>query len=124
MVWEVLVINMTRIGYYTFTIFLMIIKMLISEFNYRAVRTDDVKKGMIPSALTTILFAQSRIKGLPQMSYEDMRSRITQEEAEAIKKWGRSKNGLDEIQIVKKVPFAIFISFGVLGHVVLWGILH
>ena len=62
---------------------------------------------------TIVCFIPSTIKGLPkEKTTEDIRSRITADEAESIKRWETSKYGQSEIIIVRKIPFAIFISIG------------
>ena len=98
----------------------MIIRVLLSEYNYKTIPTSEVKKGMILSSLTTIFMAKSNSNGLPGISYEDMRSRLTQDEAEAVVKWGTTKKGLAEVQIVRKVPYAIFILGGLIAYSIIW----
>ncbi|WP_242826906.1 hypothetical protein [Butyrivibrio sp. MC2013] len=100
----------------------MIIKIIISEYNYTTIPTSEVKKGMIISSFSSIVMSNSKIKGLPQISHEDMRSRLTQEEADAIIQWGKTKGSLKTIQIVRKMPFAIFIFLGLLIYSTIWGI--
>ena len=57
-------------------------------------------------------FTRSRVKGLPEETSEDMKSGITEEQAEAIRRWKDSKYGKETIIIVRKIPFAIFIFLG------------
>ena len=87
---------------------------ITERYCYRKIPTKDIKPGMILSQNTILLFSASRIKGLPDYSTEDMRSRLTEEETENIKRWENSMYGRPEIEIVRKIPFAIFISIGVL----------
>ena len=47
------------------------------------------------------------------------------EEVDSIKRWARTKNGKDELIIVKKIPFAFFINIGyaifmIIGGYKLW----
>ena len=44
---------------------------------------------------------------------------ITEEQAESIRRWETSKYGQKEITIVRKIPFAIFISFGTIVYVIM-----
>ena len=75
--------------------------------------TSKVEKGMVLAYSTIVYFIPSTIKGLPkEKTTEDIRSRITADEAESIKRWETSKYGQPEIVIVRKIPFAIFISIG------------
>lgn len=94
-------------------IFIVIIFRIVAEkHNYKTIRTEDTKKGMVLSFSTILYFQASRIKGLPMTTTEDIRSRISEEESNSIKRWGRSVHGRDTITIVKKIPFAVFISVG------------
>ncbi|MCD8216029.1 MAG: hypothetical protein LUC97_10385 [Clostridiales bacterium] len=62
---------------------------------------------------TIVSFLPSSVKELLKTKgTEDIRSKITEEEAESIKRWENSKYGQHEIIIVRKIPFAIFISIG------------
>lgn len=115
-------LSLSRLKYYLLVVVIMLIRLMISEYNYTTIPTSEVKKGMILSSFTTIFMSKSRVKGLPDISKEDMRSRLTAEEAEAVVHWGKSKNGLKEVQIVRKVPYAIFIFSGLLIYFVIWGI--
>ncbi|WP_165444084.1 prepilin peptidase [Lachnoclostridium sp. Marseille-P6806] len=101
-----------RAIYYCIVAIFLLLEILMGEFNYEMIPTDSVKKGMILSRFTTITFTVSRIKGLPAVSTEDLRSRLTEEEAKAVLKWGKSKMGAERVQVVRKVPFAIFITLG------------
>ena len=96
-------------------VFVVMFFRLISEkYNYQEIPIDELKPRMIPSALTVIGFRSSRIRGLPVSVTEDLRARLTEEEVEAIKRWKNSKQGKESIVIVRKIPFAIFISIGTL----------
>lgn len=95
------------------------LRLIASRYNYQEIKTTDVKPGMVLSYGTILLFAQSRIKGIPQTTSEDMGSRISKEEAESILRWSQSKYGQDTIVIVRKFPFAVFIAAGYLVYVIL-----
>lgn len=90
----------------------LFLRYLLSGYNYKQIPTETVEKGMVLSVPTVMMFAASRVKGLPQMSYEDMRSRLSEEEADAVRRWKDSKYGKETVTIVKKIPFAIFIVLG------------
>ena len=112
-----------RIKYYLLMIVIMIVRSVISEYNYETIPTKDVKKGMILSTFTTMMMVNSKVKGLPEISKEDMRNRLTEEEAQAVIRWGKSKKGMENVQIVRKTPFAIFICLGLIGYTIFWGIM-
>ena len=102
---------------YVLVALVLILRIFSEKYNYMTVPTNSVKKGMVLSYSTVMCFAPSRIKGLPVTTTEDIRSRISEEEAESIKRWQNSKYGQDEIIIVRKIPFAIFISLGAIVYI-------
>ena len=97
---------------YLYLMVILFLRLISEDYNYQIIPTQEVKKGMIISFKTITQFLPSRVKGLPQVTTEDMRTRITEEEAESIKRWENSKYGSSEITIVRKIPFAIFLSLG------------
>lgn len=117
-------LNISRLRYYLLIIVIMLIRVMISEYNYKTIPTSEVRKGMILSGFTTIFMSKSKIQNLPGISHEDMRSRLTNEEAEAVVKWGNSKGGLKEVQIVRKIPYAIFIFIGLIIYSIIWEIFN
>lgn len=104
--------------YYLAIIAFILFRIVINEFNYEFVKTQEVQRGMILSAVSSLCIAASGIKDSPAVSTEDMRSRLTQKQVEAIRAWGGSCKGKEYVQIVRKIPFAIFLSLGVLGYIV------
>ena len=94
------------------TLVVICLRTLAEQFNYQEINTVDTKKGMILSYATVLGFANSRVKGLPKVTTEDISSRITQDEADSFVRWASSKNGKDKITILRKIPFAAFISIG------------
>lgn len=108
---------------YSLVVLFIILRMFIDEYNYETIPTSQVEKGMILSLATTIQFVNSRVQNLPQQSTEDLRSRLTLEEAEAVRRWEKSKYGTSTVQIVRKLPFAIFISIGSILFLILGAII-
>lgn len=101
----------------------VLIQITISNLNYRTIPTREVCKGMILSAATTSLFAFSRVKGLPALSAEDLRSRLTEEEAASVRRWEDSAHGQAQVVIVRKIPFAIFVAVGFILYFLIWSVL-
>lgn len=91
-----------------------------AKYNYQEIATEDVKEGMILSRMTVASFQISRVKNLPLMTDETTKSRITKEEALAIKRWKNSKYGKDKIVIISILPFAIFELLGVVAYMMLF----
>ncbi len=92
----------------------MLLRMLSEKYNYQKMDVDELKPRMIPSAHSVMLFQRSRVKGLPTCMTEDLRARLDETQLEAIRRWKNTKNGKDFIVIVRKIPFAIYISIGTL----------
>ncbi len=105
---------------YLFLVTVILLKIILSEQSYQTIPTGQVRSGMILSTAASLQFLSSRVKGLPHISTEDLRCRLTKEEAESIKRWEHSVAGKPQITIVRKVPFAIFISLGFLAYFTLW----
>ena len=93
------------------------IRVFVDKFNYQEIEFADLKKGMILSMATTIQFSSSRIKNLPQISTENLKSRLTATEVEAVKKWCEKKQ-VNRLTVVRKIPFAVFLSLGSLIYVI------
>lgn len=110
----------TNIFQYLFVLGVVLLRIILSEQNYQTIPTEQVCRGMILSTATSVQFMASRVKGLPAISTEDLRSRLTEEEAESIKRWEHSATGRPQITIVRKIPFAIFISLGFLIYYIVW----
>ncbi len=91
---------------------IMGVRLIAEKYNYKVIPTCDVRKGHILSATTVLSFKPSRVQGLPTGITEDLRSRITEDEADSIHRWENSALGKPHVIIVRKIPFAIFISIG------------
>lgn len=109
------------VKYYALLFAFMVMRSMALQYNYQQILTCNVKRGMIISRYDTMIMSQSRVKGLPGISDETLASRISDTEAESIKRWEHSKTGRSSITIVRKVPFAIFISLGVFVYLIMEG---
>ena len=116
---EMIIQPSTDISAWIMVFVIVFVRMIAEKYNYQTINTKDVKAGQILSAATVLAFKTSRVKGLPEGITEDLRSRISEEEAENIKRWEKSKFGKSQIVIVRKIPFAVFIAIGTLAFVVL-----
>lgn len=91
---------------------LMFIRMIAERYNYQEIPTCSVKKGHILSASTILQFKASRVAGLPIGMTEDLRSRLSEDEANSVRRWETSRFGKPTVVIVRKIPFAVFIGIG------------
>lgn len=101
---------------YLLVFLFMILKSFMSLYNYKVIPVEETSAGMVLSRTDTLFMQQSRVKGLPDISDETLRSRITADEAESIKRWGKSKYGKPQVTIVRKIPFAAFLSVGTIVY--------
>ena len=87
------------------------------KYNYKEIETDKVQVGMILSLESSMLFRNSKIKNLPELSTEQTDSRLKVEEVDAIKRWSKTKRGINHLIIVKYIPFAPFMLLGYLEFI-------
>ena len=111
-----------NLGDYLFVFALVLCQMTIKTSIYEDIEIADLKKGMILTTFSSMLMQKSITKGLPAVSHEDLRSRLTEQEIESIKLWAKATK-IRSLTIVKKIPFAIFISIGLFFYCIMWGIL-
>ncbi len=105
-------INQTNWKIYIVVLILMLLRLIADKYNYRNIKVADLRPGMILSISSVLFFSKSRVSGLPSFSSEDLKSRLTKEEIDSITRWSKTQNGSDSVVIVRKIPFAIFISLG------------
>jgi hypothetical protein len=106
----------SQLEIYLLALGIILLRMIAEKYNYQVIPLTNLKKGMVLAWSSIAFFMPSRVKGLPESTTEDIRSRLTQEEVESIKRWADSKYGKDEIVIVAKIPFAIFITLGTIVY--------
>lgn len=97
---------------YLLILLFMIFRSFMSLYNYKTINTSDVVSGMVLSKVDTVLMNKSKVKGLPCISDESLKSRLTEDEASSVRRWEKSKYGKPQVSIVRKIPFATFISIG------------
>lgn len=95
-----------------FVLLFWALQSFLSAYNYRSIATSAVENGMILSLETSLLMQCSKVKGLPGISTEDLRSKLSEEDAESIRRWEKSKYGQREIVIVRTLPFGALIAAG------------
>lgn len=91
---------------------ILIFKLYIDRFNYKTVSVEKLREGMVLDTPSSALFQKSSIEGLPSISTEDLRSKLSIEEISAIRQWSKTGNGKSELVIVKKLPFGLFLAIG------------
>lgn len=108
---------------YILVIILLLCQMTIRTSLYEEIQISELKKGMILSTFSSMLMQGSRVRGLPGISSEDLRSRITADEIDSIKRWAESKK-IISLTIVRKIPFAVFIFLGFVSYFIIWSVVQ
>lgn len=97
---------------YLVVVMLLFFRMISDKYNYKTIPVSELRPGMILARGSVLGFVQSKVQGLPSFSTEDLRSRLNQSEVDSINRWAVSKYGQESITIIRKIPFALFISIG------------
>jgi hypothetical protein len=103
---------------------LLACQMIMNLGIYEKVDASKIKAGMILSAASSLEMQFSAVTGLPGVSGETLKDRLTDEQAESVQRWAAGKNGKQEISIVRKIPFAVFIFSGFITYMILWGLTY
>ena len=110
-------------GTYVYAAVIILCQMTITASLYKQIPTETVKKGMILSTSSTVQMQPSRVRGLPGVSREDLRDRLTDEQAASVRRWGKTEKGSPVVTIMRKVPFAIFLVLGYAVYFLMWSFL-
>lgn len=113
----------TNLENYVLVVILLLCQMTIRTDLYEEVPIDGLRKGMILSMYSSLLMQNSRVRGLPVISTEDLKSRLTEEEVSSIKRWAEGKE-INSVTVVKKIPFAVFIFAGFLSYFILYEVIQ
>ncbi|SCH58028.1 Flp pilus assembly protein%2C protease CpaA [uncultured Roseburia sp.] len=108
---------------YILVMILLLCQMMIRTSLYDEVQITDLKKGMILSSVSSMIMQNSRVRGLPPVSSEDLKSRLTEEQIASIGRWAGSRN-IVSVTVVRKIPFAIFIFGGFLSYFIIWRVVR
>lgn len=109
---------------YIYAAVIILCQMTITASLYKQIPTDKVEKGMILSTASTVQMQSSRVRGLPGISHEDLRDRLSDEQAASVQRWGKTSKGSPVVTIMRKVPFAVFLVLGYLIYYLMWSFLR
>lgn len=112
-----------RPGTYIVIAVIILCQMTITTSLYKQIPTEEVEKGMILSTASTFQMQVSRVRGLPGISHEDLRDRLTEEQASSVRRWGKTEKGNNVVTIMRRVPFAFFLALGYIVYFLMWSIL-
>ena len=108
---------------YILVIILLLCQMPIKSNLYETIQINNLQKGMILSLGSSLLMQGSRVRGLPDISSEDLRSRLTENEVDSIARWAAGRK-IESIDIVRKIPFALFIFLGFVTYFGIWSVVR
>lgn len=120
-IWQKILPFSTNLEGYVFAFTLMICQMIGKTNLYYEVPVYEIKPGMILSTMSSAIMQGSRVRGLPGLSHEDLRDRLTQEQVDSINRWAKSRQ-IDTLAMVRKIPFAIFITLGFICYFLIWSV--
>ena len=112
-----------ELGNYILIILILFCQITVKTSIYETVLIAQLEAGMILSTASSMLMQNSRVRGLPQISSEDLRNRLTMEEVESVKRWAKSRK-VNHVVVVKKIPFAFFLLMGFASYFVVWRVLR
>lgn len=87
-----------------------ILKNFADSYNYEYIDINKVRAGMILSTASSMILANDKLSQFKKVSDETLKSRLTEEDVEQIHDFLAKRNYLKQVSIVKKIPFALFIS--------------
>ena len=101
---------------YLLALLFILLRVFIDRFNYTSVLASDLKPGMILSNSSALRLSQINNSAVSFTTTEDVRSKLAWKDIEAIQIMG---DGIGRIEIVRRIPFAVFLSIGAIMCLVL-----
>lgn len=81
-----------------------------NEYNYEEITIEQLKPGMILSTSSSYIFFNDTLSKYKKISDETLCSRLNEEDIEKINDLKNKRDYIYKITIMKKIPFALFIS--------------
>ena len=98
---------------YLVVVVFLILKLFVEQYNYEEIDIAQLKAGDILSTNDSLRVAA--LNDVPlDISDESLKSRLSEEKVTEIINSKYIMNRINRVSIVKKIPFAIFISIGFL----------
>ena len=91
-------------------IFSSLLKHFNNDYNYEEIVIEQLKPGMILSTTSSYIFFNDKLSKYKKISDETLRSRLTEKDIDQIKEVSLKRDYIKNITIMKKIPFALFIS--------------
>lgn len=87
-----------------------LLKHFNNDYNYEEIVIEQLKPGMILSTTSSYIFFNDKLSKYKKISDETLRSRLTEKDIDQIKEVSLKRDYIKTITIMKKIPFALFIS--------------
>ena len=87
-----------------------LLKHFNNDYNYEEIIIEQLKPGMILSTTSSYIFFNDKLSKYKKISDETLRSRLTEKDIDQIKEVSLKRDYIKTITIMKKIPFALFIS--------------
>lgn len=111
----------THIESYCLSFVLLFFQLVIRTDLYYETPISQLNPGMILSMMSSMMMQGSRVVGLPGISREDLRDRLTQDQVDSIGRWAKARN-IESLVVVRKIPFGVFLAMGFVCYFVLWSV--
>ena len=101
---------------YLLALLFVLLRVFIDHYNYSTIPVSELKTGMVLSAISALHLSNTNNNAITFMTTEDNRSKLDNTEVVAIKEVLEAD---DKIEIVRRIPFAVFLSLGTIGCVII-----
>lgn len=106
--------NLKQLLIWMTIIFSSLLKHFNNDYNYEEIVIEQLKPGMILSTTSSYIFFNDKLSKYKRISDETLRSRLTESDITQIKEVSSKRDYIKTITIMKKIPFALFISLSVI----------
>lgn len=96
---------------------LVLLKVLVSTQTYKQTMSNEIKDGMILSTASSVILIGVGVLPINELSHENLKNKLKKEYVQSINVIQPSI----QLDVVKKIPFAVFISIGFIAFFLLWG---
>ncbi len=107
------ILTLINLMIWAVVILALVLKNFARSFNYRQIDLGALEKGMILSTMSSIQLARKRYSRFKKISDESLNSRLDEQDILVLHQLASSLKTPQEVCIVKKIPFILFIYLGI-----------
>lgn len=117
------IITRRNMLFWIIIVFSYSLKNFVNEYNYKTIPIKNLKQGMILSTETSIVLVNTKRVKYNKLSDETLKSRLSKDDISSIEKSNYIEKGIDNVVIVRKIPFGSFISIStiiiiIMGYII------